>query len=95
MAQAVIPKASSEAICIGGGLIVGDLLASLGINDHKSISGIPNYIPNPSHLCYVVKKSGEATFMSIAGFVCNYPCSISCDKVERAGIGCLAKEIDF
>ena len=76
-------------------MIVSVLLESLDINDNKILSGIRNYIPNPSNLCYVVKKSGEAKFMRIAGFVCNCPCSISCDKVERAGIGCLAKEIDF
>ena len=44
MAQAVIPKASLEAICLEGGLILGILLASLGINNNKIISGIPNYI---------------------------------------------------
>ena len=33
--------------------------------------------------------------MKIAGFVCNYPCSISCDRGERSGIAHLVKEIDF
>ena len=42
MAQAVMPKASPEAISLGGGLIVGGILASLGINDNRIISGIPN-----------------------------------------------------
>ena len=42
MAKAVIMKASPEAISLGGGLIVGGLLESLGINDNKMISGIPN-----------------------------------------------------
>ena len=42
MTQAVIPKASPEAIYLGCGLIVGGLLASLSINDNKIISGIPN-----------------------------------------------------
>ena len=40
--QAVIPKSSPEAIYIGGGFIVGGLLASIGINDNKIIYGIPN-----------------------------------------------------
>ena len=33
--------------------------------------------------------------MRIAGFVCNYPCSMSCNKVEHAGIGRMVKDIDF
>ena len=77
MAQAVIPKASPEAICLGGGLILGGLLESLGINDNNIISGILNSIPSPSNLWCVVKKSCEATFMRIAGFVYNYPFSVS------------------
>ena len=93
MAQPVIPKLSPEAICLGGGSIVGGLLTSLCINDNKIISGIPNFIPIPSNLYYVVKKFREATFMGIAGFFCNYPCSMSCDKGERAGLGSMVKEI--
>ena len=42
MAKAVIMKASPEAISLGGGLIVGGLLESLGINENKMISAIPN-----------------------------------------------------
>ena len=42
MTQAVMPKASPEEISLGGGLIVGGLLESLGINDNKITSGIPN-----------------------------------------------------
>ena len=42
MAQAVITKASPEAISIGGGLLVDGLLASIGINDNKIISGVSN-----------------------------------------------------
>ena len=33
--------------------------------------------------------------MRIAGFVCKYPCSMSCDRGEHAGIAHLVKEIDF
>ena len=91
MAQAVIQKTSPEAICLGGGLIVASILASLGINDNKIISGIYNCIPSPSNLRYVVNKSHEATFMSIVRFVCNYPYSMSWDKGERAGIGRMVK----
>ena len=40
------PKSSPEAIYLGGGLVVGGLLESLGINDNKIISGIPNFIPS-------------------------------------------------
>ena len=54
-------------------MIVDGLLAILGINDNKIISGIPNYIINPSKLWYVMKKSLEGIFMRIAWFVCNYP----------------------
>ena len=42
----MIPKASPEAISIGGGLLVGGFLASLGINENKIISDIPNGIPS-------------------------------------------------
>ena len=76
MFQSVISKASPEAICIGGGLIVGGLLASLGINNNNIIYRIPNYIPIPSNLRYVVKKARGATFASISGFVCDYHCSM-------------------
>ena len=69
MAQAVIPKAFTEVISLGGVLIVAVLLESLGINDNKIISGIYKCIPIPSNLRYVVNKSREATFMSIEGFV--------------------------
>ena len=93
--QAVIPKASPEAISLRVGLIVGGLFASLGINNNKIISGIPNCIPIPSNLRYVVKKSREATFMITAGFVFNYPCSMLYNKGGRAGIGRLVKEIAF
>ena len=67
MAQAVMPKASSEAISLGGGLMLGGLLASIGINDSKIIPGVPNIIPSPSRLWYMVKISPEAKFMRIAG----------------------------
>ena len=95
MAQELIPKASLEVISLGGGLIVSGILASLGINDKIIIFGISNCIPSPPQLCYVVKKSSEATFMRIAGFVCNYPFSMSCDKVEHSGIGRMGKYIAF
>ena len=95
MAQAVMPKASPEAISIGCGLVVSGLLASLGINDDKIISGISNCIPIPSNLRYVVKKTREATFTRIAGFVCNYPCSTSCDKGNCDRLGRLVKDIVF
>ena len=91
----MIPKASPEVMCIVGGLVVGGILASLGINNNNIISGIPNYITSTSNLWYVVKKSDEATFMSISGFVCNYPCIISCNKRECVGLSCLVKYIAF
>ena len=47
ISQAVMPKSSPEAICNGGVLMVGGLLESIGINDNKIISGIPNLIPSP------------------------------------------------
>ena len=90
-----MPKYLPEAMSIGGGLIVGGILASLGINDNKIISGILNIIPSTLSLHYVVKKSCEATFMRIAGFICNYPCSMSCNKGEHAVIVSLVKEIAF
>ena len=65
VAQAVMQKASPEAICLGGGLIVRDILASIGINNNKIISGIQNCVPSPSNLRYVVKKACEAKFMSM------------------------------
>ena len=95
MDRAVIPKASPEAIFLGGGLIVAGLLASIDINGNWIIYGIINYILSPSNLRYVVKKDREDTFMMIAEFVFNFPCSISCDKEERAGLVCLVKEIAF
>ena len=73
MAQAVIPKASPEAISLGGGLVVRGLLESIGINDNNIISGITNYIHSSSNFSYVMKKYREAIFMKISGFVCNYP----------------------
>ena len=91
----MIPKLSLEAIFLGGGLISGGLLANLGINDNKITSGIPNYIPSPSNLRYVAKKSRQAKFIRIKGFEYNYPCSMSFNKVERDGLGCMLKEIDF
>ena len=93
--QEVIPKTSPEAIYIGGGLLVGVLLEILGINHNKIISGIPNYIPSPPNLRYVVKNYREDKFMRISGFVCNYPCSMSCNKGYRAGLGRLVKDIYF
>ena len=80
MYKAVMPKASPEAIYIEIGLIVGGLLEIIGIKDNNIISGTPNVITSTSSLRYVAKKSREATFMRISGFVCNYPCSTSCDK---------------
>ena len=93
MAQSVIPKASPEEIYLGGGFIVGGILASLGINDNNITSGIPNYIPIPSNLPCVANKSHEAAFIKIAFFVCNYTCSMSCDKVERAWLVRMVKDI--
>ena len=90
-----MPKAPPEAIYLGGVLILSGILENLGINDNKIISGISNCIICPSNFQYVVNKSLEATFMRIAGFVYNYPCSISCDKGERTGLVCLVKEIAF
>ena len=95
MNQSVMQKLSPETICLGVGLIVCGLLTSLCIDNNKIISGIPYYIPSPSNLRCVVKKSCEATFMRIAGFFCNYPRSISCNKGEHAGIVRLVKEIAF
>ena len=56
MEKAVMPKASPEAICLGGGLIVTGLLTSVGINNNEIIYGIPNCIPSPPNPRYVVKK---------------------------------------
>ena len=76
-------------------MTVGGLLASLGINDNKIISGVSNYIPSPPNPRYAVKKASEATFMSISGFVCNYPCSMLCDNGKRSGLERLVKDIAF
>ena len=95
MSQAVIPKASPDSIYLGGELIVGGILESIAINYNKIISGIPNYIPSPSNLRFMVKKYHEATFMSIAGFVWNYPFIMLYNKGECDGIGLLAKERYF
>ena len=95
MTKAVIPNALPEAICLRGGLILGDLLASLVINNNRIISGVPNYIPSPSNLWYVVNKSLEATFMRIVGFVCNYPCSMSLDEGDHSGLGRMVRDIAF
>ena len=59
------------------------------------ISGIHNCIPSPSNPRYVAKKSREATFRNIAGFVCNYPFRIWCNKGERDGIVRLVNYIDL
>ena len=48
MSQAVVPKALPEAIFLGDELIVGGLLASLGINNNNIISVMTNYIPSPA-----------------------------------------------
>ena len=42
MAQTVLPKTSPEEISLGGGLLVGGILESIGINDNSIIYGIPN-----------------------------------------------------
>ena len=76
-------------------MILCGILGILGINDNNIISSIPNVIPDPKSLRYVVKKSHLATFMSVAGFVCNYPCRMSCDKGEHADLGCMVKYISF
>ena len=88
MAQAVIQKTSPEAICLECGFIVGLILEYLGINYNNIIFGIPNFIPSPSNLRYVVNKYCGDTFTSISGFVCNYPCRMSCNKGEHARLGC-------
>ena len=54
-----------------------------------------NRTTSPSSLWYVMKKYHKATFMRIAGFVWNYPCSISCSKIEHSGLVHLVKEINF
>ena len=68
---------------------------SLGINDNNIISGIPNSIPSPSILQYVVKKDREATFMIISGFICNYTYSMSCYKGDSSGLGWMIKDTDL
>ena len=95
MAQAVMPEASPEAISLGCGFIVACLLASLGINDNKIISGISDCSPSPSNVRYVVKKYRVDVFIRISVFVCNYPCSMLCNKGERDGLGRIFKEIDL
>ena len=95
MYQEVTLKASPEAISFVGWLIVGGILASIGINYNNIISGIPNGIPNPSIIQSMVNKYCENKFMRISGFVCKYLCSISCNKVESGGIVRLVKEIVF
>ena len=92
--QAVMPKASPAAISLGGGLVVGGILDSIGINDNKILSWIPNDITSPSRLWYMVKKPRESIFMRIVGFVWNYPCRISCNKGESAGIIWMVKDVD-
>ena len=87
-------KSLLEEIYIGFGLIAGGILDSIGINDNKIISGIPNDITSPSRLWYMVKKPRESIFMRIVGFVWNYPCRISCNKGESAGIIWMVKDID-
>ena len=67
MSQAVMPKASTEAISIEVGLLVGVLLVIMFINYNKIISGIQNVIPSPSSLQYVIKKAREATFKIFQG----------------------------
>ena len=54
MSQALIPKASPEDIYPRDLLIVGGILETLRINYNKIISGIPNGIPSPYSLQYVV-----------------------------------------
>ena len=76
-------------------MILVGYLESIGVSNNKIIYGIPNYILSPSKLQYVVKKCREATFMRIARFFYNYPCSMSCKKVESADIGRLVKAIAF
>ena len=73
MSQAVILKASTEERSLAGQLVVCGFLDSIGINDNKIIYGIPNDIPSPPRLQSVVKKTLEAEFLSIAGFVYKYP----------------------
>ena len=77
MSQALIPKASPEAISFGGGLMVGVILESLGINCNNIVSGIPNVIPIPSSLRYMVKKACEDSFMRIAGVLFGFTCSMA------------------
>ena len=85
MARAVISKASPEVICFGGGLILGVLLKSLGINYNKIIYGISNYILSPSNLRYAVKKSREDTFINISGFSKIIPAA--CNVIRESVLG--------
>ena len=75
--------------------MVGGLLVIMGINDNNITSGIPNCIPSPSNLWYVVNKYREDKYIKIPGVFCNYPCIMSCDKVERDGLGRMFKDIAF
>ena len=50
-----------------------------------------NIIPSPSILWYVVKKTHEAKFMSIAGFLCRFTCRMSCNKGESARLEHMVK----
>ena len=86
MSQEVMPKASPEAISLGGGLIVGGILESLDINYNMIISGTTNYIPSQSILRSVANKACEAAFMRISGFVCNYPCIMSYKRESMMGL---------
>ena len=74
---AVIHKASPEDISPGGVLIVDCILETLRINNNKIISRIPNVMLIPYSLQSVVNKAREDKFMSITGFVYNYPCRMS------------------
>ena len=64
-----MPCTKQEVISIGGGSMVGGILASLGIHDNNIIYGIPDGITIPSSLLSVVDKSHEDTSMRITGFV--------------------------
>ena len=71
------------------------ILVSIGINDNSFISGILNYIPSPSNLWYAAKKAREDTSIRIPWIVCNYPCNMSCNEGERAGLDRLVKDISL
>ena len=95
MYQSVVPKSSPDVISIVCGLIVCGLLVIFGINKNKIIYGIMNGIPSLSILRLVVNKSREDAFMRITWFVCKYPFSVLCDKVDCSRIDRLVKSIDF